>query len=172
MSGVSLPIEAMRLKFIILLFPCLLLSSCMGSLYRKLPEGTYSSADQRMVLDTDGSFILENISNVNDGRNFSLEGTYTSSRDVIDRENDSYGTITFTVSSLFLEDIQVTSLYLDDDAASEASKVQPGDQLEGWWTYSENITWGGMMRIWFNWPGVPRGNSFYDGHHELFSGDP
>lgn len=29
-----------------------------------------------------------------------------------------------------------------------------------------------LMRIWFNWPGIPRGNNFYDGHHELFSGDP
>jgi hypothetical protein len=162
----------MKPTITILLFPFVLLSSCMNTLYRNLPEGTYSSGDHQMVLDPDGSFILENFSNVNDGRNFSIEGTYASSRDQIDQDNDSYGTITFDVLNLFLEGVQVTSLYLDEDGESEASKVQSGDRLEGWWAYSENITWGGMMRIWFNWPGIPRGNNFYDGHNELFSGDP
>ena len=154
------------------LLAMMILSSCMNSVYRDLPEGTFSSNDHSIVLDPDGSFILENISNVNDGRNFSLEGTYTSSRDLIDRDNDSYGTITFTVGTLYLEGSNVTSLYLDEDGLSEQSKVATGDRLEGWWAYSENITWGGMMRIWFNWPGIPGGNNFYDGHNELFSGDP
>jgi hypothetical protein len=162
----------MKSKATFLLIPVLALSSCMGSLYRNLPEGTFSSNDQTIVLEPDGSFLLENISNVNDGRNFTLEGTYTSSRDLVDKENDSYGTITFTVTSLFLEGTEVGSLYLDEDGQSEISKVTPGDSLEGWWAYSENITWGGMMRVWFNWPGIPRGNNFYDGHNELFSGDP
>ena len=160
--------HALSISFIALF----ILSSCMDSFYRNLPEGTYSSGDNSIILGSDGRFILENYSNANDRRDFSLEGTYTSSRDMIDQDNDSYGKITFTVGSLYLDGSQVNALYLDDDGLSEASKVTSGDLLEGWWTYSENITWGGKMRVWFNWPGIPRGSSFYDGHNELFSGDP
>lgn len=150
----------------------LFLSSCMSSLYRNLPEGSFSSNDHYIMLNADGSFLLENIGNVNDGRDFSLEGTYSSTRDKIDEGNDSYGKITFTVGTLYMDGSSVSSIYLDEDGLSELSKVTSGDRLEGWWAYSENITWGGMMRIWFNWPGIPRGNNFYDGHNELFSGDP
>ena len=161
--------KTLSFTFMILL---LALTSCMNSRYRNLPEGTYSSNDHYIMLGEDGSFLLENIGNVNDGRDFSMGGTYTSTRDKIDVDNDSYGKITFTVSSLYLDGSQVSSLYLDDDSFSELSKVESGDRLEGWWAYSENITWGGMMRIWFNWPGIARANNFYDGHNELFSGDP
>lgn len=158
------------------LFVCLstawLLTSCMNSLYRNLPEGSFSSNDQYINLDSDGSFLLENMANVNDNRNFSLSGTYTSTRELIDQDNDSYGMITFTVTSMELEGSKVNELYLDEDGLSEQSKVTSGSRLEGWWAYSENITWGGKMRIWFNWPGIARANNFYDGHNELFSGDP
>ena len=150
----------------------LMLSSCMSSQYKNLPEGTYSSNDHFILLGSDGSFLLENIGNVNDGRDFVLQGTYTSTRDLIDEDNDSYGKITFIVTSLSLEGSAVNSLYLDDDGLSSISEVSPGDILEGWWAYSENITWGGKMRIWYNWPGISRGNNFYDGHNEVFSGDP
>jgi hypothetical protein len=150
----------------------LILTSCTDSLYRNLPEGSFISNDHSILLGEDGKFTLRNIGNVNDSRNFSIEGTYTSTRDLIDEDNDSYGKITFTVGSLELEGTGVNSLFLDEDSFSEASEVSPGDHLEGWWAYSENITWGGKMRVWFNWPGIPRGNNFYDGHNELFSGDP
>jgi hypothetical protein len=162
----------MKKSYFIVLFVLLSLSSCMSSLYRNLPEGTYSSNDHYISLGSDGTFLLENIGNVNDGRDFSLEGTYTSTRDKIDQDNDSYGKITFTVGSMHMDGAVVNSIYLDEDGLSVSSKVTSGDVLEGWWAYSENITWGGMMRIWFNWPGIPRGNNFYDGHNELFSGDP
>ena len=163
---------SMKSAIFISITALLLLSSCTSKLYRDLPEGTFISNDHRIVLDSDGSFILENIGNTNDGRDFTLEGSYTSSRDKIDEDNDSYGTITFTVSKLTMNGSGVTSLYLDEDYSAESSKVTAGSRLEGWWAYSENITWGGMMRVWFNWPGFPRRNNFYDGHDELFSGDP
>ena len=160
-----------RLVFISLISG-LLLFSCESSLYKNLPEGTYISNDHRIILESDGSFILENIGNTNDGRDFVISGSYSSSRDKIDEDNDSYGTITFTVGQLSLEGMNVSSLFLDEDDLSAASNIKAGNRLEGWWAYSENITWGGMMRVWFNWPGTPRGNNFYDGHNELFSGDP
>jgi len=147
-------------------------TSCTDAFYRKLPEGTFSSNDQRIVLGEDGKFILENYANVNDGRNFKIEGNYTSTQDLIDEDNDSYGKIAFTVEKVSLEGNQVSSLFLDEDSQSALSEVSAGDIMEGWWAYSENITWGGMMRVWFNWPGIARANNFYDGHNELFSGDP
>jgi hypothetical protein len=149
-----------------------LLTSCMNTLYRNLPEGSYSSNDHYINLGSDGSFLLVNTSNVNNNRNFTLSGTYTSTRELIDQDNDSYGMITFTVTSMELEGTSVNELYLDEDGGLEQSKVTAGARLEGWWAYSENITWGGKMRIWFNWPGIARANNFYDGHNELFSGDP
>lgn len=149
-----------------------IVTSCTDAFYRNLPEGTFTSNDQRIVLGDDGNFILDNYANVNDSRNFTIEGTYTSTQDLIDEDNDSYGKITFTVKKLSLEGNTVASLFLDEDSQSSLSEVSAGDRMEGWWAYSENITWGGMMRVWFNWPGIARGNNFYDGHNELFSGDP
>lgn len=162
----------MKTVTFISLIVLLALSSCMNKFFRDLPEGTFVSNDHYIYLSSNGKFELKNISNVNDGRNFSLEGSYTATRDLIDQENDSYGKITFTVERMYLEGSQVNSLYLDEDLLSESSKVTAGSILEGWWAYSDNITWGGKMRVWFNWPGFARGNNFYDGHNELFSGDP
>ena len=162
----------MRTNLIIKILFLLSLTSCMDKRYRNLPEGTYVSNDHYIMLGEDGKYILRNIGNVNDARNFSIEGTYTSTRDLIDEENDSYGKITLTVGTLELEGSPVSSMFLDEDSFTEASEIESGDRLEGWWAYSENITWGGKMRVWFNWPGISRGNNFYDGHNELFSGDP
>ncbi len=136
-----------------------------------LPVGTYQSNDQAISLNSNGKFTLINYANINDNRNFEIKGDFTYTRDLINKDNDSYGKITFTVSELFLEGLKVNQLYLDDDE-SAASLTLSGDVLEGWWAYSNNITWGGKMRVWFNWPGIPRGNNFYDGHNELYSGDP
>lgn len=114
---------------------------------------------------------MVNRDNINDGRNFEIAGDYTYTTEKVDPENDTYGMITFTVNSLELEGKDVTFIYLDDDLDSR-SYTELGNVLEGWWSYSDNITWGGKMRVWFNWPGRPRGNNFWDGHNELFSGDP
>lgn len=140
-------------------------------IFDKLPVGTYTSNEHLMILGSDGKFKLENYPNVNDHRNFAIEGDFTYTRDLINEDEGSYGKITFNVSELYLEGLSVNSLYLNDDG-QPGSLTAPGDVLEGWWSYSDNITWGGKMRIWFNWPDIPRKTNFYDGHHELFSGDP
>jgi|GEM_PF-1527121 len=155
-----------------LLITIFLLPSCKkDALYDDLPRGTFTSNDQSILLTSGGAFILENYPNTNDYRSFRIEGTFTYTRDLIDKENDSYGKITFFVQKVILDGIEVAALYLDKDE-SALSLTVAGDDLEGWWVYSDNISWGGKMRIWFNWPGIPRGNNFYDGHNELFSGDP
>jgi hypothetical protein len=141
-------------------------------IFDKLPVGTYSSNEHLMILGSEGNFKLENYPNVNDYRSFAIEGSYTYTRDLINKDEGSYGKITFTVSELYLEGLSVSSLYLDEDYGISGSLTVPGDVLEGWWSFSDNITWGGKMRIWFNWPDVPRRTNYYDGHNELFSGDP
>ena len=149
-----------------------ILNTCKkDDIFDSLPTGTFQSNDQAIRLNSNGKFTLINYANINDNRNFEIKGDFTYTRDLINKDNDSYGKITFTVSELFLEGLKVNQLYLDDDE-SAASLTLSGDVLEGWWAYSNNITWGGKMRVWFNWPGIPRGNNFYDGHNELYSGDP
>jgi hypothetical protein len=153
-------------------FAVFILNTCTkDDIFDNLPVGDYESNDHVISLKSDGSFIIINIANINDNRNFEIRGSFTYTRDKIDEDNDSYGKITFTAGELFLEGSGVNQLYLDDDE-SFASLTSPGDVLEGWWAYSDNITWEGKMRIWFNWPGFPRENNFYDGHNELYSGDP
>jgi hypothetical protein len=156
----------------VLLVTLILLGSCKkDAFFDALPTGTFTSNDHSITLSTGGSFILENYPNAIDYRSFRIEGTYTYTRDLIDKENDSYGKITFFVKKVVLDGIEVAALYLDKDE-SALSLTVAGDDLEGWWTYSDNISWGGKMRIWFNWPGIARATNFYDGHNELFSGDP
>ena len=136
-----------------------------------LPIGSYSSPEHYIAFRSDGTFTLENFANVNDNRNFAFEGTYSYTRDVIDPNNNSYGKVTMVAKKFYLNDIETNSLYLDD-GLSAGSYTQLDDVLEGWWAYSDNITYVGKMRVYFNWPNIPRGTNYYDGHNELFRGDP
>jgi len=135
-----------------------------------LPIGTYSSNDHNIALQSDETFTLCNYANANDERNFTIGGTYTYTLDGT-TDGNTYGKLTFTVTSLELEGAEVSTLYLDDDEDAR-SYTEIGDVLEGWWAYSDLITYGGKMRVWFNWPGIPRENNYWEGHNELFSGDP
>ena len=65
-------------KSILLICIALLaISACTkDDIFDKLPVGTYTSNEHLIILGSDGNFKLENYPNVNDSRNFIIEGTF------------------------------------------------------------------------------------------------
>ncbi|WP_345975652.1 hypothetical protein [Sulfurimonas sp. HSL3-7] len=135
-----------------------------------LPIGVYESSENYIELDSDGHFTLINFPNTIDGRNFTVSGTFTYTKAPDKMYDNIYGQIEFTVESIILEGSNVNFFYFDD-AQLNASFTEIGDRLEGWWAYSSEYTNEAAMRVYFNWPGIPRGATYYEGHNEVFHGD-
>lgn len=139
-----------------------------------LPYGSYSSDIHDLTLSTTGTFSIVHRPTSYDNRNYIIEGAFTSTLDVNDPSNATYGKITLTVARISSGGVDYDGI---DDPFCESSsscyrQIALNDSMKGWWAYSSNVTWGGSFSLWFNDPGVPRGTDPYAGHNMLISVDP
>ena len=172
-----------RMKIVCRLFICFIIlgsfwiASCAGSSTPgNLPYGQYKSTYYPSVnLNGDGTFYIEHEANAEDSKDYTISGTFIHTVEVVDPDNDTYGKIDLICSTLTVNGSSVTQIvgtFCDDSASCSEPTLNAGDTLLGWWAYSDNITWGGKLRIWLNYPPTLRGGSPYSGHRSLISVDP
>lgn len=144
--------------------------------HSNLPYGDYRSTYFSTVeLSSDGTFYIQHEANSEDPKDYTIAGTFTHTTDVADAENDTYGKIDLTCTTLTVDGMDVTQIvgtFCDHGMSCSEPILNQNDVLLGWWAYSDNITWGGKMRIWLNYPPSLRAASPYSGSRSLISIDP
>jgi len=145
---------------------------CSGSGVSKSPVGSYGFGSTSFKLNSNGSFWLEHVSSAEDKKHYIIAGTYTSTNDHIDKENEiSYGKIDVTVTGLTLDGASVNSL--DFITVHTGIDISSGQQLLGWWKYMNLVTYPGKMRLGFNLPSKGyRPEDVDTGRDWLVIGDP
>ena len=154
-----------------------LVISCAGSSTSgNLPYGNYKSTYFPSVnLNEDGTFYIEHEGNAEDPKYYTISGTFTHTVEVVDPDNDTYGKIDLVCSTLTQNGSSVSQIvgtFCDDSASCSGPILYSGNTLLGWWAYSNNITWGGKLRIWLNYPPDLRAGSPYSGSRSLIRVDP
>lgn len=141
-----------------------------------LPYGSYRSTYfPTVALRSDGTFLIEHEANSEDPKDYTIEGTFSHTTDVADPENDTYGKIDLTCTALTVDGMDVTQIvgtFCDSGMSCAEPILYLDDVLLGWWAYSDNVTWGGKMRIYLNYPPSLRAASPWSGSRSLISVDP
>ena len=150
----------------------LCMADCSGSGVLKSPVGSYGFGSTAFKLEPNGSFRLEHVASSEDHQHYVITGTYTSTIDSTDDENEiRYGKIDLTITGLTLEGVPVNSLdFTTNHSGMDASS---GQKLLGWWKYTNLITYSGKMRLGFNLPSKGyRPEDVNTGRDWLIIGDP
>jgi hypothetical protein len=141
-----------------------------------LPYGQYKSTFfPSVILRDNGTFYIEHEANADDSKAYTIEGTFTFTTEVVDPDNDTYGKIDLNCTSLTVNGSGATEIvgtFCDEAQFCTEPTLNDDDTLLGWWSYSDNITWGGKMRIWLNYPPDLRAGSPFSGSRSLLSVDP
>jgi len=141
-----------------------------------LPYGDFQSTYFPTVsLRTNGTFYIDHEANSEDRKNYTIEGTFAYTTEVADPDNDTYGEIDLTCTKLTVDGVdatQIVGVFCDDSSSCSEPVLYRDDTLLGWWVYSDNITWGGKMRIYLNYPPDLRAAGPFSGSRSLIAVDP
>ncbi len=145
-------------------------------IYNGLPLGQYQSHYfPDVILKEDGTFLIKHHANTKDPKDYTIEGIFTYTIDVLDPEYDTYGKIDLYCNHISLDGKEVTQIvgtFCDDISSCSEPILYLDDMLLGWWVYSGYITWGGKMRIHLNYPPQSRSGNYCSGSRSSMGVDP
>jgi hypothetical protein len=158
--------------FVLSLTILISIGGCSGSGFPESPVGSYGSGSTSFKLGSNGSFWLEHVSSSEDHQHYIITGTYSSTTDSVDKENEiSYGKIDLIITGFTLDGVLVNSL--DFTTIHTGIDASSGQKLLGWWKYTNLVTYPGKMRLGFNLPSKGyRPEDVNTGRDWLIIGDP
>ena len=158
--------------FILNMIMLLALASCSSSGVLKSPVGSYAFGSTSFTFEKKGAFSIEHEASAEDKNNYVITGTYTYTLDQTDLENEiSYGKIDISITGITLEGPSVQKLEVTTNHTG--TDLSSGDELLGWWKYTNLITYPGKMRVGFNLASTGyRPETVDTGRDWLIIGDP
>lgn len=135
------------------------------------PEGSFKAPSITFTFKS-GTFRIEHTASSGDNRDYVVEGTYTSTSEFSNAENEtSYGHVDLTVSAITLAGAPASGL--DVTTAFKGDDINPGSTMPGWWKWTGLVTYGGKMQIRLNVPQrTYRPEDPFSGVDWLLIGDP